>query len=87
MLRGIKLARGHESYLIKINKDKCVQCGECVDACPCDVFEFKDTGPEATKPQNCWFCETCLGVCEHDAITITEVGFVDDYSKVLIVDF
>ncbi len=44
-------------YDVKVDKEKCVGCGECVEICPVDVYEIID---EKSVPVN---AEECLG-CE-----------------------
>jgi uncharacterized Fe-S center protein len=45
-----------------INREKCTECGECVEICPSEAV--KDY--EVTS--NCTCCSLCLDVCEEDAI-------------------
>lgn len=33
---------------VKVNKEKCIQCGGCVGICP-DVFDFDDDGFACAK--------------------------------------
>lgn len=36
---------GSGDYFIAIDTDKCDGCGECVEACPADIFEVLDEDP------------------------------------------
>jgi Fe-S-cluster-containing hydrogenase component 2 len=36
---------GSGSYFITIDTDRCNGCGDCVQACPADVFEVLDEDP------------------------------------------
>jgi NAD-dependent dihydropyrimidine dehydrogenase PreA subunit len=58
----------------KIDYEKCVTCGKCVDYCHNNVFaiEKKDGKPRTVvkNPDSCVvFCRGCEAVCPTDAIT------------------
>ena len=44
----------------------------CVDICPVSVWEMHDGKSDPVNAEECLGCESCTGVCEHDAITIEE---------------
>jgi adenylylsulfate reductase subunit B len=48
-----------------INKDKCINCGKCVDVCSEDVFFDSKQGeiPNITYPDECWHCSACVQEC------------------------
>mgnify|MGYP000450396595 FL=1 len=48
-----------------IDKEKCICCGQCVEACQCDVFfgSKKDEIPNVTYPDECWHCNACVEAC------------------------
>ena len=61
---GSKLQPGNE---LKINPDKCIQCGRCVKGCPC--YNIDDSVfPYVFKTQECEMCLFCEGVCPVGAI-------------------
>ena len=60
------------AYSIKVDADKCVGCGECVDICPVEVFELQDGISIPVNAEECVECECCIEVCEENAITLTE---------------
>ena len=60
------------AYIITVDADKCVGCGECVDICPVEVFELQDGSSIPVNAEECVECESCVEVCEEDAITLTE---------------
>jgi len=60
-------------YLIKVAKEKCNGCGQCLDFCPVDVFEFLGGIALPSRPENCLGCGTCEAVCERKAIVVTEI--------------
>lgn len=54
-----------------IDKEKCVQCHQCVNFCPHEVYKVgEDDYPEVVNPVNCVeFCRGCSKVCEVEAIS------------------
>ena len=53
-----------------IDKEKCVQCGNCTDVCPVDVYfgsKLNET-PVITYGEDCFFCASCILECPSDAI-------------------
>ena len=60
-------------WQIDVDKDKCVGDGECVNACPAQVYELVDGKAEPVNADECLGCETCVEVCPEGAITVTEV--------------
>jgi len=52
-----------------IDPDICVQCLQCVEFCPHEVYEERDGGPTVVNPDNCVeFCRGCQKVCDAKAI-------------------
>ncbi|MGD8777239.1 MAG: 4Fe-4S binding protein, partial [Syntrophobacterales bacterium] len=46
---------------------------ECVEVCPVDVFEMVDGKADPVNAEECLGCESCVEVCEFEAITVEEV--------------
>ena len=65
-------------YIITIDVSLCEGDGDCVDTCPAEVLALVDT-PDGKKAQvvgdmeECLGCESCVTVCPHGAITLTEM--------------
>ncbi len=59
-------------YTVKVDAEKCVGDGECVDVCPVEVYELQDGKAVPVNMEECLGCESCVEVCESDAITIEE---------------
>ena len=53
--------------IMKIDHEKCVRCGECVDACPFGVPVIEHD--QVVIGANCRFCGTCEMTCPTEAIT------------------
>jgi ferredoxin len=57
---------------IRVDWDKCVQCGACVAICPTDALYIKDkkTMEVAFDPDKCIACELCIRPCPPRAIEV-----------------
>ncbi len=57
---------------IRVNWDKCTQCGACVSICPTDALYIKDrkTMEVAFEPEKCIACELCIRPCPPRAIEV-----------------
>ena len=58
---------------IKINKDKCCGCGDCISSCPTEALKLnkKDNKVEIDN-ELCIECGICVDECPVDAIEILE---------------
>lgn len=58
-------------FMVSVDEEKCVGCGECVSACPGQVFTL--AGDKAEVGENeCMGCQTCVSICPNEAITLNE---------------
>lgn len=63
---------------IQIDLDRCNGCGLCVDFCPVEVFDLVPGDADgsliarATRQENCWACDTCVGQCPTGAIRVID---------------
>lgn len=77
--RGIKYLKDEGISLqplskdIKVNWEKCTQCGVCVAICPTDALYVKDrkTMEVAFDSDKCIACELCIRPCPPRAIEVT----------------
>ena len=51
----------------KIDKDKCVGCGACVDTCPMGCISIGDDGKAEIDASICISCGSCRAVCPVEA--------------------
>lgn len=60
--------------LFTIDKTLCVDCGQCVSACPMGVFHRKKDGSLAVSAAGCLDCYHCTAACPTGAISHDELG-------------
>ncbi|MHA2400788.1 MAG: indolepyruvate ferredoxin oxidoreductase subunit alpha, partial [Promethearchaeota archaeon] len=58
-----------EGWKIKVDHDKCVGCGECVEICPFNFRKVVD-GKVSVDPDQCIGCGRCLKICPEEAISV-----------------
>lgn len=46
-----------------IDKDTCIGCGACIDACPVNAISFGEDGKAQIDANICISCGTCSAVC------------------------
>ncbi len=66
------------SYLAKVNEDKCVGCGTCVQMCPVKIIILEDTVAKINKDK-CIGCGVCAHHCPEEAISLNRTGPRDVY--------
>jgi len=67
-----KVTSGFSLLKIKIDSDKCIDCGKCENVCPMDVklLEYKNNNQRILSTE-CILCSTCANECPKNAITST----------------
>jgi len=53
----------------RIDRERCIQCGECADDCPAGVIRM-DEYPVMVNEEGCYRCQHCLAVCPTAAVSI-----------------
>jgi len=56
---------------VRVDKEKCTQCGLCITACPLEAAKGLVNGSKL--PADCFSCARCLNVCPFDAIKYESV--------------
>jgi len=59
-------------FRVKIDRNRCINCGACVSACPLDAAKDRVAGKPL--PADCFSCARCLNACPVDAIRYGLVG-------------
>ena len=53
-----------QNGVMQIDKEKCTQCGQCIDNCPFKCWEMsKGQYPELKEEYDCFSCSNCKRVC------------------------
>lgn len=55
----------------KVDKEKCIACGECVEVCPVEAIDIVDEMAEVDD--SCNLCGLCVDSCDYEAIDMPEV--------------
>jgi len=58
-------------YRISIDRDRCMECGRCVENCPYGTFRWEGDRI-VVDSRNCTACHRCIAMCPRDAITLAE---------------
>lgn len=54
---------------IRINKEKCIGCGLCMEVCPGNLIKRDSDNLACIKcPKDCWGCTSCIKECPRNAI-------------------
>jgi NAD-dependent dihydropyrimidine dehydrogenase PreA subunit len=71
------------------DKDACVKCGECVDACPHSgegsfvklpvITQAPNEIPEIANPENCIGCLSCKDTCRAEAIHVSGINEIHSF--------
>jgi Pyruvate/2-oxoacid:ferredoxin oxidoreductase delta subunit len=64
------------SYMAKINKEKCVGCGTCVEKCPMEAIELSNNVAKLNAAK-CIGCGVCAHLCLEKAINLNRTGLRD----------
>jgi len=56
---------------LKLDTEKCVGCGMCVNVCPHGVFQLSDGKARIADIESCMECGACAKNCAFSAITVT----------------
>jgi UDP-glucose 4-epimerase len=57
-----------EGMIIKVDEDKCIGCGKCIEVCPYK-FRILEDGKSSVDPNRCVGCGRCLKECAQGAIS------------------
>ena len=60
------IAERFSIFRVRINREKCTQCGACIEACPLESAKGLVEGKMFSA--DCFSCARCLNVCPVNAI-------------------
>jgi ferredoxin len=60
------------AFKVTVDKKKCNGCEECLEACTVGMFRMINGTASPLADRECMGCESCAGVCDENAITVTD---------------
>lgn len=67
IIPGVEWIQTQEEF-IRIRREKCTGCGNCVKVCLGGCFEIYDKRVRVMSLDTCMECGACWYVCEEDAL-------------------
>jgi len=60
------------AFRVSVDKERCNGGEECLEACSTGVFGMQDGKAVPLADKECLGCESCMAVCDENAITVTD---------------
>ena len=62
----------HHVAVIEVDEERCTACGECVKACPREVFELEGGRLSVVDVNDCILCGECVEACPVEPAALTQ---------------
>lgn len=60
-------------YVVTVDQELCVGCGQCAASCPAQIITMVDGKASVTGDvSECLGCESCVIVCDAKGVTLQE---------------
>jgi len=59
-------------WTVAIDRQKCSDCGACLESCPGEVYAMVDGRITPLHHDECHGCHTCESVCSEEACSVAE---------------
>ena len=56
----------------EVDQEACTSCGNCVDICPSEVYQWMGKRLEVVDPEECIECGACEEQCPTHAIALVD---------------
>lgn len=53
---------------VLIDESSCDECMDCIESCPAGCLSLY-----SYEGDDCWICESCIDICEYDAIRVEKL--------------
>jgi NAD-dependent dihydropyrimidine dehydrogenase PreA subunit len=60
------------AFKVTVDRKKCTGCEECLEACTVGMFRMINGKASPLTDRECMGCESCAGVCDENAVTVTD---------------
>lgn len=57
---------------VKIDREKCIKCGTCINVCPMSVYKENEEGGPTPDNSKCVNCGLCINMCPTGAISFED---------------
>lgn len=69
---GVLPMINYTNFLSKINEERCIGCGTCIEKCPVDAITLNENDKAERNPEWCIGCGICAHFCPESAISLLE---------------
>ncbi len=70
--KGVAPIHTVSSYIVMLNKEKCIGCGMCIEKCPMEAINWYNSDVEILE-NRCIGCGVCAYHCPEDALKLVKI--------------